>query len=109
MACVCVGVLFREIRRNNPQFLVSLLNRGARLESSKHIQKMGPAVARVGLRIGWIIVHCKRSPHTVPGLIHREAKRRWHDANYGVEISAQANTASNDRLVRAELRRPQRV
>src|ERR1700730_11814083 len=70
---------------------------------------MGAAILGIWVRVGGIVVDGKGSPNAIPSFIHGKAERRWHDADYGVEVTAQTNAATDDRRIRTELRGPERM
>src|SRR6266850_2429018 len=70
---------------------------------------MGATFAGIGVGVRRIIVDGERSPNAVSSLINREAERRRHDADHGVEISTEANATTNNRRIGTELRHPERV
>src|SRR6516165_12017029 len=61
------------------------------------------------MRVRWIVVNSKCCPNSVRRPVHGKAKGRLHYTDDGKKVAAEADTSSDDALVRSKLRHPQSV
>src|SRR6478672_13959362 len=109
MSRVRLGISLEEVDGDRVQVLTGFRQRGVRFQAPEYVQKMSAAIFDHRVRVLRIIVDRKRSPNAVGWPSDWKAKREGHHADNRVSIPAQPHGPSDDRFVRSELRRPERV